>query len=43
MVLQRNGLTLEEMNTLYEDTERVSDLLEDDEQVCLLSCSVEEN
>ena len=43
MVLQRNGLTLEEMNKLYEDTERVSDFLADDEQVCLLSCSIEEN
>lgn len=43
MVLQRSGLTLEEMNELYEGTERVSDFLEDDGQECLLSCSIEEN
>ena len=40
MVLQRSGLTLEEMNKLYEDT-NVSDFLNDDEQKCLLSCSIE--
>ena len=40
LVLQRSGLTLEEMNKLYEDTD-VSDFLNDDEQKCLLSCSIE--
>ena len=40
LVLQRSGLTLEEMNKLYEDT-NVSDFLNDDEQKCLLSCSIE--
>lgn len=43
MVLQRSGLTLEDMNELYEGTERVSDFLADDGQECLLSCSIEEN
>lgn len=43
MVLQRSGLTLEEMNELYEGTERITDFLEDDEQECLLSCSIDEN
>lgn len=40
LVLQRSGLTLEEMNKLYEDT-NVSDFLNDDEQKCLLSCSID--
>ena len=38
--LQRNNLTLDDMNKVYEDTD-VSDFLNDDEQKCLLSCSVE--
>lgn len=43
LVLQRSGLTFEKINKLYEDTERVSDFLEDDGQEFLLSCSIEEN
>lgn len=39
VVLQRNGMTLEEMNEIYENT-KVSDFLEDDKQECLLSCDV---
>lgn len=39
--LQRNNLTLDDMNKLYEDTTRVSEFLNDDEQKCILSCSVE--
>lgn len=39
--LQRNNLTLDDMNKMYEDTD-VSDFLNDDEQKCLLSCSVED-
>ncbi|MCF2642215.1 hypothetical protein I6E50_07330 [Roseburia hominis] len=41
--LQRNDMKLDKMNQAYEDTERVSDFLMNDEQKCLLSCSVEEN
>lgn len=43
LYLQRNDMKLDKMNQAYEDTERVSDFLMDDEQKCLLSCSVEEN
>lgn len=41
LALQRSGMTLEGMNELYENTE-VTDFLADDEQACLLFCSVEE-
>ena len=43
LYLQRNDMKLDKMNQAYEDTERVSDFLMDDEQKCLLSCSVDEN
>ena len=39
VVLQRSGITLEEMNELYANME-ITDFLEDDEQECLLSCDV---
>lgn len=39
VVLQRSGVTLEEMNELYADME-VANFLEDDKQECLLSCDV---
>lgn len=39
MALQRNGMTLEEMNKLYENTE-LAEFMEDDKQECLLSCEV---
>ena len=39
VVLQRNGMTLEEMNKLYESIE-ITEFLEDDKQECLLSCDV---
>lgn len=38
--LQKNNLTLNDMNKLYTDTD-VTDFLNDDGQTCLLSCSVE--
>lgn len=41
MYLQRNHLTLDEMNKLYVDTD-VLEFLKDDKQQCLLSGSVEE-
>lgn len=41
MYLQRNYLTMDEMNKRYKDTD-VSGFLMDDEQKCLLYCSVEE-
>ena len=40
--LQKNNLTLNDMNKMYADTD-VSEFLKDNEQKCLLSCSVEEN
>ena len=40
MHLQRSSLTMDDMNKVYEDTD-VSDFLNDDEQKCLLSCSIE--
>ena len=40
--LQRNDMKLDETNRIYKDTD-VSEFLIDDEQMCLLSCSVEEN
>ena len=39
VTLQRNGITLEEMNEIYRNI-KVSDFLEDDKQECLLSCDV---
>lgn len=41
--LQSNNLTLDDMNKRYEDTEKLSEFLENNEQTCLLSCSIEEN
>ena len=41
VVLQRNGMTLEEMNKLYESIE-ITEFLEDDKQECLLFYSIEE-
>ena len=38
--LQMNNLTMDDMKKAYEDTD-VSDFLNDDEQKCLLSCSIE--
>ena len=40
--LQRNDMKLDDANRIYKDTD-VSEFLIDDEQMCLLSCSVEEN
>lgn len=37
--LQRNNLTLDDMNKLYE-SENVPDFLVDDEEKCLLSCEI---
>lgn len=39
VMLQRSGVTLEEVNKLYKNTE-IADFLEDDKQECLLSCEV---
>lgn len=39
--LQRNNLTLNDMNKMYDDTD-ISEFLKNDERKCLLSCSVEE-
>lgn len=39
--LQKNNLTLDDMNKDYEGTESISDFLMDDEKKCLLSCCVE--
>ena len=39
--LQRNNLTLDDMNKDYESTYRISDFLMDDKKQCLLSCDVE--
>ena len=38
--LQKNNLTLNDMNKMYADTD-VSEFLKDNEQKCLLSCSIE--
>lgn len=38
--LQRNNLTLNDMNKLYKDTD-VSEFLIDDEQMCLLYCDID--
>ena len=38
--LQMINLTMDDMKNAYEDTD-VSDFLNDDEQKCLLSCSIE--
>lgn len=39
--LQRNNLTLDDMNKVYEDTENALEFLMDDEHKCLVSCRVE--
>ena len=39
--LQRNNLTLDDMNRIYEETDSISEFLMDDEKTCLVSCSVE--
>ena len=39
--LQRNNLTLDDMNKIY-DTEILSEFFEDNKQTCLLSCIIEE-
>ena len=39
--LQRNNLTLDDMNKMYEETDSISDFFMDDEKKCLVSCSVE--
>lgn len=39
--LQKNNLTLNDMNKMYTATD-VTDFLNDDEQKCLLSCNVED-
>lgn len=39
VALQRSGITLEEMNKLYESIE-IAEFLEDDKQECLLSCDI---
>lgn len=39
--LQKNNLTLNDMNKMYADTD-VSEFLKDNEQKCLLSCIIEE-
>ena len=38
--LQKNNLTLNDINKMYADTD-VSEFLKDNEQKCLLSCSIE--
>ena len=38
--LQKNNLTVNDMNKMYADTD-VSEFLKDNEQKCLLSCSIE--
>lgn len=38
--LQKNNLTLDDMNKMYADTD-VPEFLKDKEQKCLLSCSIE--
>ena len=42
LYLQRNDIKLDDSNRIYKDTD-VSDFLMDNEQKCLLSCSVETN
>lgn len=39
--LQKNNLTVDDMNKVYEGTNSISDFLMDDEKKCLVSCSVE--
>ena len=39
--LQKNNLTLDDMNKDYESTYRISDFLMDDKKQCLLSCDFE--
>ena len=39
--LQRNNLTLDDMNKMYEETNSISEFLMDDEKKCLVACSVE--
>lgn len=39
--LQKNNLTVDDMNKVYEGTDSISDFLMDDEKQCLVSCSVE--
>ena len=39
--LQRNNLTLDDMNRIYEETDSISEFLMDDGKKCLISCSVE--
>ena len=38
--LQKNNLTLNDINKMYDDTD-VSEFLKDNEQKCFLSCSIE--
>lgn len=39
--LQKNNLTLDDMNKIYEETNSISEFLMDDEKKCLVCCSVE--
>lgn len=39
--LQKNNLTVDDMNKVYEDTENLSNFFMDDEKKCLVCCSVE--
>ena len=39
--LQRNNLTLDDMNRIYEETDSISEFLMDDGKKCLISCDVE--
>ena len=39
--LQRNNLTLDDMNKMYEETNSISEFLMDDGKKCLVSCDVE--
>lgn len=39
--LQKNNLTLDDMNKMYEASDNLSDFLMDDKKQCLLSCDVE--
>ena len=39
--LQKNNLTLDDMNKMYEASDNLLDFLMDDKKQCLLSCDVE--
>ena len=39
--LQRNNLTIDDMNKIYEETDSISEFLMDDGKKCLISCDVE--